>query len=75
MTEYIKREQITVERLTCSHKKVKKIWEYGALAEIPTSSLMTRVLCIQLENDEVKKFEDNGNGQAEIDAEKFLQEI
>ncbi len=72
---YIKREPVTVTRLTCSHPKVKRIWEHGALAATPTNSLMTRVLCIQLDNDEVKHFEDGGEGQAEADAEKFLSEL
>ena len=75
MTENIKREPVTVTRLTCSHPEVKRIWEYGGASMNPTNGTLHRFLCLELLNGEVKEFKDDGEGQAETDAEKFLSEL
>lgn len=73
---YIERKPVTVIQLTCSHPQVFKIWEYGGAAAVPSNSTgMIRFLCMQLKNGDVKQFLDSGEGQAEIDAEKFLSEL
>lgn len=65
-------------RLNCTHPKVERIWEYGGLAEIPTSSLAKRILCIAIIEKGhyiVYEFEDNGDGEAIKEAEKFLEKL
>jgi hypothetical protein len=73
---YLKREQVTVERLTCSHPKVSRIWEYGGLASTPTNSEAVRYICILMEGDTHPiQFTDNGDINAINELEKYLQAI
>jgi len=77
---YVKRELVTIEKLTCSHPKVDRIWEYGALAGIPTNSEMVRCISIILKpftpgNIQRHEFKDNGDGQAITDLEAFLETL
>jgi len=79
---YIKTEEVIVNKLTCSHPKVSKIWEYGALSEVLPlgTDMMYRCVCILLKSEDPTKAEryewkDNGDGSAIIEAEKFLETL
>ncbi len=72
---YINLEEVKTVMLTCNHPKVKRIWQYGGLAAIPTSSEMVRNLCLLMDDDEIKSFADNGNGDAIKEAEEFLSTL
>lgn len=72
---YIERKPITVERLTCSHPKVDRIWEYGGLAETPTDGGMVRYVSIMLKDFTRKDFQDKGDGKAIEEAEAFLKTL
>ena len=75
---YIERKEIVVNKLVCTHPKIKKIWELGCLAAIPTDSKMTRIVCLLWYDGDKecrREFEDDGGGQAIIDAEKFLETL
>lgn len=78
---FISLEPITIQKLVCNHPKVKYIWEYGGLSAIPNNGEAKRYIGIILEWDNNNKkverleFEDDGNGKAIEDAEKFLSEL
>ncbi len=76
---YISLEPVTINKLVCNHPKVKYIWEYGGLAGIPSSKTPKRYIGIILKENDGKiervEFEDEGDGKAIEDAEKFLSEL
>lgn len=73
---YIKREPVTIVKLTCVHPKVKRIWEWGGAACIPTSGLFFRTISLLFDDDTRKDFTDDGNNDGAIhEAEKYLQSI
>lgn len=69
----IKEETVQVRRLTCSHPMVTKIWEYGGMDANPSNREMFRYVCLLLNDGTTKEFQDNGNGDAIKEAEKYLQ--
>lgn len=72
---FIKREAVTVHRLTCNHPQVNKIWEYGGGSVNPTDDTLYVFLCIELKNGEIRQFKDDLDGTCEQKAEKFLSEL
>jgi len=75
MQQYIKREKVTVEKLTCSHPKVDRIWETGGFAAIETNPLMVRNIHIMLKDFSRHDFTDHGEGKAIEEAEQFLSNL
>jgi hypothetical protein len=72
---YITYEEQVIKKLTCSHPKVKRIWEWGGGAAIPTDGTMQVYLSIILEDDSRYVFEDNDSGSAIEKAEQFLSTL
>ena len=70
-----KDETLQVNKLTCSHPLVNKIWQHGGMAEIPTNSLAVRFVCLWLADGSTHQFKDNGDGKAIEDAEIFLNSL
>lgn len=65
-----------IKTIHCDHPKVKRIWEHGGLAQIPTNDLISRTISILLvDNVSVYSFTDDGNSGAEIEAENFLKTL
>jgi hypothetical protein len=69
---YIKREKVLVEQLTCAHPLVKRIWEYGGMAQ---GEGMKRWVSIQLIDDRRGDFSDEGGGEAIEKAEAWLKTL
>lgn len=73
---YLQRKEVKVTRLTCSHPKVLRIWEYGSLSAYPINSEMNRTICVLLEgNVSAIEFKDKADGSAEIELEKYLENL
>jgi len=64
-----------VKRLSCNHPMVSRIWEYGGLASSPTGAEPKRHLCLLMQDESVKTFSDNGNGDAIKEAEQYLSTL
>lgn len=75
MEQYIKREKVLVEKLTCSHPKVINIWETGGLSAIENNSEMVRNIHIMLKDFTRHDFTDKGEGKAIEEAEQFLSSL
>lgn len=75
MEQYIKREKVMVEKLTCSHPKVRNIWETGGLSASETSPEMVRNIHIMLKDFSRHDFTDKGEGKAIEEAEQFLANL
>ncbi len=72
---YIEYKEVTVTKLTCSHPRVKNIWEVGALAAVPNTATMERRVNIILDDGTREEFIDDGSGKAVEDLEKYLLTI
>jgi len=73
---YIEFKEQIIKKLACNYPKVKKIWEFGGGASTNTVGFeMARYICIQLDDDTVHSFEDDGKGDAIKEAENFLNQL
>lgn len=75
---YIEHQENVIKKLSCTHPKIKKIWEYGGCATIPTSGELVRYVSLLWYegNTECRRdFKDNGDGKAIIEAEIFLSTL
>lgn len=75
MSKYITHEPVTITKIVCSHPKVKKIWEYGGFAGLPSTKEATRTIAIILDDESIVEFTDSADGQAEQDAEDYLAKL
>lgn len=75
MEQYIKRKKVMVEKLTCSHPKVRSIWETGGLSALETNPDMVRNVHIMLKDFTRHDFTDKGEGKAIEEAEQFLSTL
>lgn len=71
---YISLEPLTIEILVCNHPKVKRIYAYGGMSQIPNEGVQ-RFLYLKLDDDSIQTFEDDGGGKAIEDAENFLAKL
>lgn len=72
---YLHYEPVTIQKLTCSHPQVKRIWEYGGLANTETDDKMYRYISIILQDGTRREFKDNPEWLADVQLEKFLSEL
>lgn len=74
---YIERKPVMVTQLVCNHPRVKYIWEYGGASMIPSDGSIRICIGLKLDNDEIVKFEDDGEGSesGEQKAEKYLDNL
>lgn len=59
-------------KFTCSHPQVSKIHEWGGCSLVPGSAAF-RFITLTMSNKEEKIFQDYGEGKAEEEADKYLQ--
>jgi len=72
---FIGKEKKEIYVLTCSHPKVKKIWEWGGGASIPTNGDLIRNISILLDTGQVCNFKDDKESTAEEQIDKYLNII
>ena len=70
-----KDETLQVNKLTCSHPLVSKIWQYGGMAQIPNNGFIYRFVGMLLTDGSTHYFKDNGDGEAIKNAEIFLNSL
>lgn len=76
ITNYIEYKEVVTKKLTCTHPKVNRIWEWGGASINPTDGTMHRYVSILLEGEEnAHIFKDEGGEDAIKEAELFLQTI
>jgi hypothetical protein len=73
---YVTHEDLVVKRITCNHPKVKKIWEWGALAAVNITGEMVHCISLILDNDERVDFKsEKENDPVYKKVESYLQNI
>lgn len=72
---YVSYQPVTVQRLHCSHPRVKRIWEFGGGSANPSDGTLHRFISIVLDNEERHEFRDQGDGSAIKELEQFLKDL
>lgn len=70
---YLKHEPVTVTKLTCSHPKVKRIWEWGGLSVNDVTSDPLHYVGMIMENDDRLEFKITDLNYSNV--EEFLSQL
>ena len=76
-TNYIEYKDVVTKKLTCTHPKVNRIWEWGGGSINPTDGIMHRYISILLNGEkDAHTFKDEGGEDDVIKkADLFLQTL